>query len=60
MLEVVRMGGSASAEEIIRMVAQAFGRSSVTKTLREQLESVLSWVQERGELVLDGEYFTIR
>ena len=60
MLEVVRMGGSASAEEIIRMVAQAFGRSSVTKTLRERLESVLSWVQERGELSLDGEYFTLR
>jgi hypothetical protein len=59
MLEVIRMGGSASAEEIIRMVAQAFGRSSVTKTLRERLESVLSWVQESGELSLDGEYFTL-
>lgn len=41
------------------MVAQAFGRSSVTKTLRERLESVLSWVQESGELSLDGEYFTL-
>ena len=57
MVEVVRAGGSATSDEIVRLVAQAFGRKSVTNQLREQLETVLDWASQRGALSFAGDYF---
>lgn len=57
MVEVVRAGGSATSDEIVRLVAQAFGRKSVTSQLREQLETVLDWASQRGALSFAGDYF---
>lgn len=58
MVAVVRMGNTASEEEILRFLADAHARK-LTEKVRNQLKAILAWVTNSGRLVLDGSYYKI-
>jgi len=53
MVAAVRLGNTATGEEIIKLVASAYGRKAITKVLRERLTGVLDWTVETGHLDFD-------
>ena len=55
MLAVVRMGGSAYEEQVIRLVAKAYGRKAVTAVLAERLNAILQWTISSGRIVNDAD-----
>jgi len=56
-VELVRIGASATETEAIRVVAAAFGRPALTQILRERLAKVLAWSVENGRLTLEQELY---
>lgn len=59
MVDVVRMGGTATAQEILRHVATAFGRKSLTAQLTAHLTAILRWTVERGRLVVSDDLHSL-
>ena len=55
MIDVVRMGGTATADEIVRHVATVYGRKSVTAQLSSHLNAVLEWAVANGHLSVSGD-----
>jgi hypothetical protein len=58
MIEVVRMGDSATEEEILRYLSTAFQRK-LTEKVRTLLSNVLSWTASKGQLTLDGTFYKL-
>lgn len=56
MVAVVRMGDTATQEEILRFIADAHGRK-LTEKVRTRLVSVLAWTVENGRLTFDGAFY---
>ena len=54
MIAVVRMGGSAYEEQVVRLVAKAYGRKAVTAVLAERLNAILQWTIANGRIVNDA------
>jgi hypothetical protein len=54
MIAVVRMGGSAYEEQVIRLVAKAYGRKAVTAVLAEKLNAILNWTISNGRIINDA------
>jgi hypothetical protein len=54
MIAVVRMGGSAYEEQVVRLVAKAYGRKAVTAVLAERLNAILQWTISSGRIVNDA------
>lgn len=59
MVAVVAMGSSCFREEVIRNVAEAFGRKAVTKVLDTNLGAILDWSVSQGRLVLDTNLYKL-
>ena len=58
MVEVVRMGDSASEEEILRYLSTAYQRK-LTEKVRTLLSDVLAWTVSKGRLTLDGSFYKL-
>lgn len=54
MIAVVRLGGSAYEEQVIRLVAKAYGRKAVTAVLAEELNAILQWTISSGKITNDS------
>jgi hypothetical protein len=59
MVAVVALGNSCYREEIIKSVAEVYGRKAVTRTLNERLGSILDWTIEQSRLIVDGELYKL-
>jgi len=59
MVAVVAMGNSCFREEVIRNVAEAYGRKAVTKVLDTRLGAILDWSVTQGRLVLDTNLYKL-
>lgn len=55
MVDVVRLGASATEEQIIRQVALAYGRKAVTGVLKTKLTEILQWTVTSGRLVIEAD-----
>lgn len=44
-------------EEIIKCVAEVYGRKAVTRVLNERLGAILDWAVSQGQLVVDGDLY---
>ncbi len=60
MVAVVALGNSCYREEIIKSVAEVYGRKAVTRTLNDRLGSILDWVVQQGQLMADGDLYKSR
>jgi len=58
MVAVIKMGNTATEEEILRMVADAHDRK-LTEKVRTLLSAILSWTVDSGRLVLEGAYYRL-
>jgi hypothetical protein len=56
---VVALGNSCYREEIIKSVAEVYGRKAVTRTLNERLGLILDWTIEQSRLIVDGELYKL-
>lgn len=54
MVAVVRLGDSAFSEQILRHVAQAFGKKAMTKRLTDLLSEILEVTVKSGRLVVES------
>jgi very-short-patch-repair endonuclease len=59
MVAVVALGNSCYREEIIKSVAEVYGRKAVTRTLNERLGLILDWTIEQSRLIVDGELYKL-
>ena len=55
MVDVVRLGASATEEQIIRQVALAYGRKAVTGVLKTKLTEILQWTVTSGRLIIEAD-----
>jgi hypothetical protein len=44
-------------EEIIKCVAEVYGRRAVTRVLNERLGAILDWAVSQGQIVVDGDLY---
>jgi len=44
-------------EEIIKCVAEVYGRKAVTRVLNERLGAILDWAVSQGQIVVDGDLY---
>lgn len=58
MVAVVRMGDTATEEEILRFLSDAHDRK-LTEKVRKLLTEILAWGTSNGRLVLDGTYYKL-
>jgi len=58
MVAVVRMGDTATEEEILRFLSDAHDRK-LTEKVRTLLSEILAWGTSSGRLVLDGSYYKL-
>jgi hypothetical protein len=57
MVAVVALGNSCYREEIIKSVADVYGRKAVTRTLNDRLGSILDWVVQSGFLNVETDLY---
>jgi hypothetical protein len=58
MVAVVRMGETATEEEILRFLSDAHARK-LTEKVRKLLSEILAWGTSNGRLLLDGFYYKL-